>query len=227
MQPETLSPAPPPGNPPRNPLAAVRRIGKITRMTSSLTSLRHAATTDPQSPAALLAGLIEDLWREAMRHGQHPLLAPLLVPLLNYLRRIQSRLLRAIARPHAPPRIRPPQPRRPDPQGAPPRLRLPTRRGWIRAAIPHAHLLAGRLHAVLQMPQMKELLEAAPRIGRSLRPLCRILGTEAPPLPHPPRAPRPPRPRAPRPPRWPSLTDHIPPLRPYVIAAVRAWRKKS
>ncbi|MBN9559359.1 MAG: hypothetical protein J0H14_01360, partial [Alphaproteobacteria bacterium] len=59
------------------------------------------------------------------------------------------------------------------------------------------------LQALLEDPEMREFLAAAPQAGRLLRPLWRKLSPDVLPdiLRLPPRPPRPRKPRAPRPPR--------------------------
>jgi len=57
-----------------------------------------------------------------------------------------------------------------------PGLVLPCRFGWlVRAAAWRAAVYGGQLQAVLEQPEMVELLKAAPQAGRILRPLCRML----------------------------------------------------
>ena len=57
-----------------------------------------------------------------------------------------------------------------------PALVMPRRFGWlVRAAAWRAAVYGGQLQAVLEQPEMVELLKAAPQAGRILRPLCRML----------------------------------------------------
>ena len=67
--------------------------------------------------------------------------------------------------------------RRPDaPCGTP---RLPRRFGWLLPLMPgEAACYAGQLRAVLSDPEMLDLIAVTPRLGRALRPLCRMLGVE-------------------------------------------------
>jgi len=128
---------------------------------------------------------------------------------------------RARTRPASPPESAATPPR-------PPALRLPRAFGWVNRRIPEAAPPTGMLDALLREHEgeWRAFLAAAPQAGRLLRPLCLALGIRQPAwlrLPPRPRRPRPPRPRRERP--W-RLDDPRLGLRPYVIAAARAWRKK-
>jgi len=62
------------------------------------------------------------------------------------------------------------------PARARPVVIFPTRFGWlVRAAAWRAAVYGGQLQLVLEMPEMVELLTAAPQARRILRPLCRML----------------------------------------------------
>ena len=57
-----------------------------------------------------------------------------------------------------------------------PGLVLPCRFGWlVRAAAWRAAVYGGQLQAVLETPELVELLIAAPQAARILRPVCRML----------------------------------------------------
>jgi len=57
---------------------------------------------------------------------------------------------------------------------------FPRKFGWlVKAAAWRAAVYGGQLQLVLEMPEMVELLTAAPQAARILRPLCRMLGVEA------------------------------------------------
>ncbi len=130
-----------------------------------------------------------------------------------------------------PPRIRAPRPTPPGAETPPPaptriRLRLPTRRGWLAATHHNLRNVAGQLTHLLERPDAAEFLHAAPQLGRTLRPICHMLGIAPPPALRLPS--RPPRPARPKPPR-PAHTAPEPLLRPlqdYVLAAARAWNRK-
>ena len=122
---------------------------------------------------------------------------------------------------------------------APPRPLLPQRFGWLLRRL-HPQETArcrvanhrSQLAHLLVQPDMVALLQAAPAIGRQIRPICRMLGlTPPPPLRLPPRPPRPPcppcpgaatparppkppRPRLPRQSRLRRMDDYGPPSRP-------------
>jgi hypothetical protein len=105
--------------------------------------------------------------------------------------------------------------------------RLPRGRGWIIRRIPEAGPSAGALHDLLQQPDTRDFIEAAPQAARLLRPLCHGLGIDQPAwLKLPPRPRKPRKPRPPREPRRLKLTDPILKLRPYEIAAARYFLKK-
>ncbi len=80
---------------------------------------------------------------------------------------------------------------------AKPYIRLPSSRGWILRQYPGTGMQAAWLGALFAAPGTAEFLAAAPQAGRLLRPLCRMLGIEPPPVIAP--TPRPPRPKRPRP----------------------------
>jgi hypothetical protein len=107
------------------------------------------------------------------------------------------------------------------------RQRDPSAHGWL-ARIHHpARQIAGQVEHLLAQPDTRAFVAAAPQAGRLLRPLCRMLGATPPDwLKLPPRPKRPAKPRPARP-RPPALTDPSLGLRPYVIAAARAWRSKN
>jgi hypothetical protein len=112
--------------------------------------------------------------------------------------------------------------------------RLPSRRAWLVALGGHQVASVGaQLGAFLERPEFAAFLAAVPRAGRHLRPLCTMLGVTPPPAlrlpPRPPRR-RPARPVRPPAPGSRAALAAIPsdrPLQPYVLAAVRAWRRKS
>ena len=63
---------------------------------------------------------------------------------------------------------------------------LPRGFAWLVRLVPEKAAAAGsQLQYLLNDPEMVALLAAAPRLGRILRPLCRMLGVEAPALPAP------------------------------------------
>ena len=73
-----------------------------------------------------------------------------------------------------------------------PPLRLPQGVGWLRRLGPEVRAGASQLQHLLTDPEMLALIEAAPQMGRILRPLCHMLGVTLPPalvLPPRPAAP--------------------------------------
>ncbi len=105
-----------------------------------------------------------------------------------------------------------------------PSPRLPRAHGWAGRRLPEAGPPASFLISLLQNPEAKSFVQAAPQAGRLLRPLCRALGQPQPDWLQLPRRPRPSPPKAARPPAPEPPPDR--PLQPYVRAAVRAWKKK-
>jgi hypothetical protein len=80
-----------------------------------------------------------------------------------------------------------------------PAVRLPRRFGWLVLAGRHEAVGYGlQLQAVLNTPDMVELLNASPQAVRILRPLCRALAMELPTIMKPERGERKPRARKPR-----------------------------
>ena len=124
-----------------------------------------------------------------------------------------------------PPRARAANPRTPtppDPDREQP-LRLPQGFGWLIPLVPMVGNFGTQLEHLLDDPEMRALIEAAPQAKRLLRPLLHMLGRRAPAflaLPARPRKPRPPKPRTPRERRWthtdlfgrPGNPGYIPPV---------------
>ena len=194
-----------------------------------------------QALDAILAALLA-LLRTFARYTHA--LGPLHTPVWNRISRTRVRLARALAhlavgtaprRPTAPRAPRPPRPYVKDP-----RAHVPVRRhGWLGALLDH-HVRghASQLEFLLARPGAAALVAACPAAARTLRPLCRLLGTELPPQlrlpPRPRRRPKPaqpatppptpseatPAPRPPKPP-GPGLAPGDRPFQPYVLKAIR------
>ncbi|MHB1303905.1 MAG: hypothetical protein ACYCZB_10585 [Acidiphilium sp.] len=58
---------------------------------------------------------------------------------------------------------------------------LPRRFAWLPSLVPEVRGFAGNLRLMLDEPEMQALIAADPRAGRTLRPLCRLLGIKLPP----------------------------------------------
>lgn len=117
--------------------------------------------------------------------------------------------------------------------------RLPAAHGWINLRIPAVAPCAGTLDMLLQTPEMRDFVTAAPQAGRVLRPLSRMLGLTLPPwLRLPPR----PKPSCSplalvrsEPDGGPSVAEPnsappptpFRPIPPNILAAARAWRSKT
>ena len=177
----------------------------------------------PLPPAERLARIIDDVCKAAAARAPRGFLAiPILMLLWARLKRMSLRITRLAARAAAgtlrtPPRAAPRQPLSRRPPATPPR-RLPRRTGWLCQPVPAACAYASQLQHLLNEPDMRALLDAAPGIDRLLRPLCRMLGVARPKLPPRPTTPRPttPRPTTPRP-----IPRH-PPKKPFAAATARA-----
>jgi hypothetical protein len=171
---------------------------------------------------ASLAALI------ARRFLRDPFHAALIGPLWRRLTHAARRLDRAFARlaaglPLAPKPRRPgaPTSASPHPGGPHPRPVLPTRRGWLAAALgPEAVAYASQIESLLAEPAAADALARSLAARRTLAPIRRMLGLAA----FRPRQPRarvrpqpPPAPAAPRPTPPPWLRDAVPP------PAARPW----
>ncbi len=175
----------------------------------------------PKTPAARFARLIAALCEAVAARASGParpgLAGPLVILIWTRLRRMARRVERIAARlaagPLPPPRRRLATPRR---TAAPPYQRLPRGRAWLVRLAPAAAFGAGQLQALLDDPAVQTLTEAAPQIGRTLRPLCRMLGVSLPPFlrlpsqarPAPPRRATAGRPRPTEPARAGPLRSH-------------------
>ena len=83
----------------------------------------------------------------------------------------------------------------------PPKLRAPSRRYWLPAIVQQVMQVAPALTALMDNPETRALIAAAPQAGRIFRPLCRMFGIDIPEhlrLPKPAPRPRPARRGAPR-----------------------------
>jgi hypothetical protein len=161
---------------------------------------------------ATLAALI------ARRFLHDPFRAALILPLWTHLTRAARRLNCAFARLAT---GRAPQPRRPHPSGPHRRPVLPTRRGWLAAALgPEAAAYASQIESLLAEPEAADALARSLAARRTLAPIRRMLGLAAP-------RPRRPRPRVrPQPPPAPVVVRPTPPpwLRdPPPSRAARPW----
>jgi hypothetical protein len=142
-----------------------------------------------------------------------PFRTPLIRPLWTHLTRAARRLDRAFARlaaglpsrPHA---------ASPHPSGPRPRPVLPTRRGWLVAAIGYeAAGCASQIESLLAEPEAAAALAGSLAARRTLAPIRRMLGLAAPrprrPRARPQAAPPAPAAARPTPPAW--LRDAAPP----------------
>lgn len=172
-----------------------------TLLTHILTGLRAAIAAHAARPHAESALMPWPRPAEARPPRPQPPTA-LFTLAWAYIGRTARRLENLIARWHTntlptprAPRLRPTRPQDATKPGKP---RLPRGRAWLAATAGfHTRGRASQLNHLIESPDFKDFLAAAPQAGRLLRPLCHILGI-APHLALPPR-PRPPRIRPPRP----------------------------
>ena len=144
-----------------------------------------AIPTPPLAPAErfarLLATLLAMLGARLERPGRPGLPGPLILVVANRLNRIFHRLARYAARWQAgtltPPRTRPPTPRRRAPAAHAPDI-LPAGQRWLARLVPGIGVGASHLQHLLDDPDMAAMLRAAPQIGRTLRPLWRMLSAD-------------------------------------------------
>jgi len=170
--------------------------------------------------AIILGNLAALVARALLRHPVHVVH---IVPLWNYIGRTARRFTRTLDRLAAGTlRARTPCPNRKAATSAAPRkLRgYPTTHAWLRATLAHeANAYGSQLSDLLDQPETRALLAAAPQAARLLRPICRMLGIQPDAVRRPPRpaAPRPPRPAKAEPPRLPRLRAE-PPAEPSVFS---------
>ena len=150
------------------------------------------ALTTPRGPVQRFTWIITVIQRalgqRADRRQPDALPGPFLLLVWTRIQRLANRFVRLVEKIEAgtlPPPRRPgaPRPRRPRPPPDPAR-RLPRGHAWLVRLGRHEAANAGSLlGGLLADPDMAALLEAEPRrLGRVLRPLCRMLGVTPPPL---------------------------------------------
>ena len=168
----------------------------------------------------ILAGLAALI---ARRFPRDPFRAPLIRPLWTHLSRAARRLECVFARLAT---ALPPPPRRPHPSGPYRRPVLPTRRGWLVAALgPEAAAYASQIASLLAEPAAADALARSLAARRTLAPIRRMLGLTPPRRPGAPASasprvrplPRPAPAAAPRPTPPPWLRDAAP------SRAARPW----
>jgi hypothetical protein len=132
----------------------------------------------------------------ARRVGRGTLLGGLAGPLIILIRarlcRLKARFIRlatSSAEPVQSSRITPPRPATAPRQKLSDPLSALRRFAALLRLVPETAPLAAQLRHLLADPEMKALLKAVPRLGSTLRPLCRMLGIRpAQPAPPPGRA---------------------------------------
>jgi hypothetical protein len=156
--------------------------------------------------ARIIATLLAMVGARLERPGKPGLAGPLTLAITIRLERIRNRITRYVARWQAgtltPPRPRPATARvRNRGAGRWDHLpKLPRGRLWLVRLVPEIGVGANHLRILLDDPEMAAMMQAAPQIGRTLRPFWHMLSNQ--PLPPLLQRPRP----APRPTAPPTLT---------------------
>ncbi|MDE2580187.1 MAG: hypothetical protein KGL52_00990 [Rhodospirillales bacterium] len=149
--------------------------------------------------ARFIAGLREAMGSQAEHNAA---LMNIVARLWNRLTEAAERFTAIAAKPVVPPRRPAPPAARPAPAGSDPhpdphpewaaphlppapRRLLPTGHGWLVRMSPQAVPFGIEFAYLLAQPEMTELLAAAPRLWRVLRPLCRMFGITPPHAPPP------------------------------------------
>ena len=180
-------------------------------------------TPDPSHPAVVFSAHLDSILGPLLLliAAKFRYLGRFTLPLWTRVSRARFRLARLLANLAAGRLPRPSTPR-PGRKGGPPAPYSPHGNLWlIRILGYHAAGYGSQLQFLLNDPQFQATLAAAPpSLGRTLRPICRLLGVSLPkPLRPPPRQPTPPIVRAPRirrerPPSKRALRAAIPPHQP-------------
>jgi hypothetical protein len=139
------------------------------------------------TPAKRFAGIVNGLFHAvAVRRDAGFLAQPVAMLLWARLAHLRARITRLAARladgkgSGVPRNPRTPSGTAPKPRRPPQRL-LPRKAGWLIPLVPEAAAAGSQLRHLLADPEMAALIEAAPQMGRLLRPLCRSLGVILPP----------------------------------------------
>lgn len=111
----------------------------------------------------------------AARHFAGPLVALIWSYLARLRQRFAARIAARIASLPRPSRLRAPRAR----NAASPRA-LPRRFAWLRILLPGTAAFGAQLTHLLAEPDMAGLIAADPFLGRTLRPLCHLLGIRPP-----------------------------------------------
>lgn len=169
---------------------------------------------------AIIASLRNALGICAHKGAFGPRASNLSPTIWNRITRLATRFTTLAARLQAgtlqPPRKRAPRPKAEIRPATPPETsprpaslvarRLPRHFGYVANGGYEIRGYASQLDHLLARPEMIATIEADPRFGRALRPLCHLLGIRPPPALQLPR-----RPRAPRPQPRPTQPQHTPP----------------
>ena len=151
-------------------------------MTLSPTPLADAAAA-PELARRLGVILVALAAVIARRFLRMPAYAGLIIPLWRRLTHAEAKFVRGMARPVVvrAPRVAPVRAERVRAERVRAErvagVRLPSRQGWLVEVLGYeAAASRSQLEALLAEPGMRAALDAAPGVGRILRPLCRMLG---------------------------------------------------
>ena len=149
------------------------------------------------------------------------LFAALAIPLHNRIAGASRRLATILARLADGTFRHRPHTRKPGTKGSAPPIYIPRRRAWLIEKLGyHMAAYTSHLEHLLRDPETQTLLATAPpealkSLGRTLRPIARLLGVDLPPeLRLPPRPPKPIKPPRPKPAPLPKLLPLYPQARP-------------
>jgi hypothetical protein len=153
--------------------------------------------TIPLSPPERFASLIDGLFADIATRATNPWIPPLPVEMVllkliwRRLRRLSRQFAAILAQLRAGTLAQ--APGTPRGRSAGPRPHQPSRRfGWVIYAVSYfVWMRHYELEEMLEHPETAELVEAAPQLGRVLRPLCQMLAVKPPAWLRRPRAPRP------------------------------------
>jgi hypothetical protein len=142
-------------------------------------------TPTPIYASDRFTSIIEGLCRVLTKHGRARFItAPVLLLIWNRIMRMARRFASLTERYCAGTLAEPAPARSQGTSPRPPRVpageALPHHFRWLVNMIPEAEAIAGDVCWLLQRPEMEELIDMAPQVGRILRPLCRMLGIDPP-----------------------------------------------
>ena len=147
-----------------------------------------APLTPAERFAQIIATMVGMLGARVARPGKPGLAGPLTFAIHLRLQGIRNRIVRYLARFRAG-TLTPPRPRARPAGPRPPRKtpgkwdhlhlpKLPRGRIWLVRMVPGIGVAANHLRILLDDPEMAAMLQAAPQVARTLRPLWHMLSSE-------------------------------------------------